>query len=187
MKTCLLAVALLFGGICAANAQTPEDVVRAATEATNARGMAAMADFVHPEELQRFKDKLAPLFVEQPSESVTWLLHKIFGEDATAASVKKMPPALFLANYVRFAEAQMPDAKPHVDDLQILGSVREGELVHLVTRSVVTTGTVQQTRMEVVSMKPYGDSWRTLLTGDVESMSQAIRAGFERAAEESAK
>lgn len=81
----------------------------------------------------------------------------------------------------------MPDAKPHVDDLQILGSVREGELVHLVTRSIVTTGTVQQTRLEVVSMKPYSDSWRTLLTGDVESMSQAIRIGFERAAEESAK
>ncbi|WP_269792636.1 hypothetical protein [Stenotrophomonas sp. Iso1] len=188
MRTCLLAVALLFGGICSANAQapqTPEEVSRASAEATNARGMAAMADFIHPDELQRFKNTLAPLFIENPSESTTWLLRKFFGKDATAETVRKMPPAVFMANVVKLAESQMPDAEPRVDDLQILGSVREGELIHLVTRSAVTLGSAQLTKMEVVSMKPYGDSWRMLLSGDVESMSRAIRAGLENAAQES--
>ncbi|WP_296250402.1 hypothetical protein [uncultured Stenotrophomonas sp.] len=167
--------------------QTPEDVGRAYKEAINARGMAAMTDFIHPEELQRFKSMFAPLLTEEQTESSAALLHIYFGEDASVESVREMPAGTFMARIMKFAESQMGGAAVRIEDQQFLGSVNEGALVHMVTRNTVSIGAIRLTKMEVVSMRPYGDSWRMLLSGDVEGMAKAIRARFEKGTAEKLK
>lgn len=179
MKALLIALLLLCNVLpaVARAQQTPEAVVRACSEAINARGLTAMPEFIHPDELQRFKAMFQPLLTDDTSGGDETLLRVFFGNDASLESVAGLSPASVMARVMKVAESQLGGARMQVEEQRFPGAVHEGALIHLVTRNTVRVGATRSIRMEVASLKPHGDSWRMLLSGDVEAMGNAIRAG----------
>ena len=62
------------------------------------------------------------------------------------------------------------------DSLEVLGTVNENENVHVLSRITVTSGPVSVTQFEVLSFKPYEDTWKLQLNGEWQGMVQALRA-----------
>lgn len=167
---------LFFASIPAIAADTPEQVCEQYLAAIKERGMVAVPDFIHPEELQRFKGMLMPLFQEGGPPNREELIHGFFGESATQESVAATVPEDFMRAFMSIADAQMKKLNISIGKTEILGSVKEGEIVHLVTRATAGTGDFKLTQLEVASLKPSGDTWRLLLSGSIEGMAQALKA-----------
>ena len=74
----------------------------------------------------------------------------------------------------------MRDVKPTFDKIEVLGSIPEGEVVHVVTRVQIGVGVLAVRQMEVISVKPAGEVWRVMLTGQIEGFAQMVRARVPR-------
>jgi hypothetical protein len=75
-----------------------------------------------------------------------------------------------------FLDGQLKAVNTTIGDVQILGAVREGETVHLVTRSSAGAAGIELTQLEVISLKPYEDTWRLLLSGQIEGLAKALNS-----------
>jgi putative sterol carrier protein len=63
--------------------------------------------------------------------------------------------------------------------LDVVGHVREGDdVVHVVYRGTTSVGNVKISKMSVMSLKADGESWRMLLTGDIEGMAAMMKLQF---------
>ncbi|WP_363796823.1 hypothetical protein ABU614_16335 [Lysobacter firmicutimachus] len=180
----LLAIALLALCLAFASAQpaapvtgaTPEAVAQAYVEALRSKGMTALPEYIHPDELQRFKDMLAPMFAQAEEPAKQNIARMMFGPKATAESIQALSRAEFMRGFMTLAETQMKAMNVTLGDSRILGAVKEGEIVHRVTRNSAGAGELRLTQLEVVSLKPYQGSWRVLLSGKLEGMAQALKA-----------
>jgi hypothetical protein len=176
--TALLAAALmcLAGPARAAPAAKPESVVQDYFAALQQNGLTSAADFMHPDELRRFKEMIFPILAAEDAAGRHDLREAMFGANATMGDAESASPADFLRAFMRFVAARMSDAKPHFDRIEVLGAIPEGDVVHVVTRVYVGVGDLAVRQMEVVSLKPSGDDWKLMLTGQMEGLAQALRA-----------
>lgn len=173
--TFTLAIFLAFAGGADA-AETPEQVYEKYFTAVKQQGVAASADFIHPDELLRFKQMLWPIFENGDEQTRSALIQDLFGKNATIDTVKNMPPADFYRGFMKIADVQSKSTNTSYGDTKILGSVNEGDVIHLVTRPTVRTGGFSMTRQEVISLKPYNGSWKLLLAGKLEGIGKAVKA-----------
>lgn len=172
----LLMLGLTFGFRAgAASNETPEQVADAYLQAIRTEGLAAVPDYIHPDELERFRGMLLPVLAGD-SPATEAMREAFFGEKTTLASVQGMDAKAFMQGFMRFAQRQMAAMDVSIGQSETLGSVREGEVVHLVTRNTVGAGPIQLTQMEVISLKPYQGGWRLLLSGKMEGLAQALSA-----------
>jgi hypothetical protein len=155
--------------------ETPEQVAEAYINAIRTDGLAAVTDYMHPDELERFRGMLLPVLTGD-SAAADPLRKAFFGEAATLASVQALDAKAFMQGFMGFAQNQMKAMDVSIGQSQTLGSVREGDVVHLVTRNTAGAGPVQLTQMEVISLKPYQGTWRLLLSGKMEGLAQALSA-----------
>ncbi|AXK71258.1 hypothetical protein DWG18_02440 [Lysobacter sp. TY2-98] len=175
IATAILALVLFGAAPTVSAAESPEEVERGYVEAVRTKGMTAVPEFIHPDELARFQSMLLPVLSGETPAAKN-LRAAFFGPSASAQSVQTMSPVEFMRALMGFAEGQMKAMNVKVGDSQILGSVKEGEVVHLVTRNTAGAGSLQVTQLEVVSLKPYQNTWRLLLSGKLEGMAQALKA-----------
>lgn len=181
---CTLSILLLFATTALPlNAQQrPEDVAQAYVQAIRERGVAASPEFIHPDELAKFKDMLLPLMVDDDSPVGDGLRRVAFGEGFTADAVRAMDDAAFMAGFLDgVLGKQMESMGVALGEAQVIGAVREGELVHLVTRNKVDAPGLKMTSLEVISLKPYQDSWKLMLSGEMEGLAQAIKSRADAA------
>lgn len=181
---CTLSILLLFATTALpSNAQQrPEDVAQAYVKAIRERGVAASPEFIHPDELAKFKDMLLPLMVDDDSPVGDGLRRVAFGADVTADAVRAMDDAAFMAGFLDgVLGKQMESMGVALGEAQVIGAVREGELVHLVTRNKVDAPGLKMTSLEVISLKPFKDSWKLMLSGEMEGLAQAIKLRAEAA------
>lgn len=172
----LLALTILLGfPLGAAASETPEQVAEAYINAIRTGGVTAVPDYIHPDELERFRGMLLPVLVDDNPVAGQFRT-ALFGEGATLASVQAMDAKAFMQGFMGFVQGQMTAMDVSIGQSETLGSVREGEVVHLVTRNTAGAGALQLTQMEVISLKPYQDSWRLLLSGKMEGLAQALGA-----------
>jgi len=177
----LTLASLLSPSLSTAAAETPEQLCEKYFTAIKQQGATASVDFIHPDELLRFKQMLLPIFDAGEEKAKAEVIQALYGKTATSASVKTMSPADFMRGFMKISEAQAKSMNISFGDIKILGSVNEGDVVHLVTRHSAGTQDFSMTELEVVSLKPYQDSWRVLLSGKLEGMGQAIKAQMLRA------
>lgn len=175
VRTLLAAVCLLVASCPSLAADTPEQVYQQSVEAVRQHGFAAMSDYMHPQELERFKGMLMPLFDNSGDVPGKEIARSFFGGDATPASIAAMPAVDFMKAVMGMIEGQLKGVDVRVGDSHVIGSVPEGEVVHLVTRTSVGAGALALTQMEVVSLRPFGDSWRLLLSGQMEGLAQVLK------------
>lgn len=181
---CTLSTLLLFATTALpSNAQQrPEDVAQAYVQAIRERGVAASPEFIHPDELAKFKDMLLPLMVDDDSPIGDGLRRVAFGDGVTADAVRTMDDAAFMAGFLDgVLGKQMESMGVALGEAQVIGAVREGELVHLVTRNKVDAPGLKMTSLEVISLKPYQDSWKLMLSGEMEGLAQAIKSRADAA------
>ena len=189
MKSCiaflLITLSLTLGFQAgAAASETPEQVADAYINAIRTEGLVAVPAYIHPDELERFRDMLLPVLVGD-GPVADGLRTVFFGEEATLASVRAMGAQDFMKGFMGFVQSQMSTLDVSIGESETLGSVREGEVVHLVTRNTAGAGPLQLTQMEVISLKPYQGTWRLMLSGKMEGLAQALSA--QAAASKSSK
>ena len=170
----------------AAAGESAEAFMQRYAEAIGKDGVSATADFIHPQEAERFRAMLAPLFTAMPDSQGDALARTFFGDKADAAKVAAMPANAFMRALLRFVEQQAAGAglgkgRIEVRQFDLLGSVLEDEVHHFVTRGTVAAGPITMTTLEVVSIRPDGDGWGMLLSGELDGMEQAIKASAQRA------
>lgn len=163
----LLLLSLFFSSPAVQASDSPESVTRAYIAAINTGGMEASVDFFHPDELKRLKDMLLPVYDAIPEDDPAHGMGKV---------ARSMSTEEFARRIMRLSEAQLDGNRVLVDRLDILGSVTEGETVHLVARTNFSIAKVGFSKLQVVSLKPYQGGWKLLLSGDIEGMVQAMQA-----------
>lgn len=74
-------------------------------------------------------------------------------------------------------EDRMPDAF-RLLRFELIGSVPEGEVVHVLGRLHSDMAELRMHQLEVISVKRHGGEWRSLLSGDIEGIAEAISKRF---------
>jgi hypothetical protein len=167
----LLSVALAAGA--QTPATTPESVVTEYMAVLQKEGMVAVSRYFHPDELKRFKDMLMP-WVRKDASQKNEAIHGLFGSDATLASVEAMPTAQFMDAFMRLAGEQLKEVS--FGDYEILGTVREKDMTHVVARVAAGFKEVRINQLTVVSTKLSGTEWKLMLSGELEGLAAAIGA-----------
>jgi hypothetical protein len=176
-RVALLVMVVLAGLASPVLAQsTPQSVAEAYVAAIRADGMSAAAEYIHPDELRRFKDMLSPLIADPTSPTALGFVQTVFGPKATVESVAALDPLSFMRGFMGFVDSQLKAVNMSIGNLQVLGAVPEGEIVHLVTRGSAGAMDMQLTQLEVMSLKPHQDTWKLLLSGKIEGFAQALRS-----------
>ncbi|GAB2898430.1 hypothetical protein GCM10027046_30350 [Uliginosibacterium flavum] len=156
--------------------QTPEDACRTYYTALQEQGLGVVPEYMHPDELARFKSMLMPIFQTKPNSKDKEFMAAVFGASATPTTVAALPPVELMRAVMRLVSKKMDAVNISFDSVTILGSVTEGDLAHVVVRSKIGSGDFSMTKMEVVSFKPDNSDWKLMLTGDMEGLAKAIQA-----------
>lgn len=171
---CLLAASLVLTPAMAAPV-APESIARAYFTALNERGMASIAEFMHPDELLRFKEMLLPLYEAEAEQGGGDLRKQTFGDKATLDDVKTASPAAFMRRFMTPMTEQMKAGGVIFDRIDIIGTVREGEVAHVVARIHIGVGDAAMSQLDVISLKPMEGSWGLMLTAQMEGLARALR------------
>jgi len=186
LSAALLLLSLLALPATAAPGATPKQVYLDYADAVRQSGLAEIPKFIHPDELTRFRTMILPLFATEPgSEGVLSATH-FFGPDATPDSVNALAPDQFMGQFLNQVGTEIGLDRMNFGEAEVLGEVREGEVIHLVTRTTVGIGELSITQMEVVSMKPHGDSFALLLSGQIDGIAKMLSAKFRQTQEQQA-
>jgi hypothetical protein len=159
-------------------AESPESVVQRYTAAMKAGDYQKTAELMHPEALEKFRNLLLPLLdVPQGADKEQSAL-PLFRGAKDVAAVKKLSPTEFFASFM----GGLIDSEPLLKDalgsagMTPIGSVPEGDVLHVVCRTSVAVQGVSLSKLEVVSVKRSAGNWRILLSGELEGMAELLRA-----------
>lgn len=152
---------------------SPEWVAREYLTAVREHGFSAEADFMHPDEIDRFKAMLIPVFAAESESGGRALMNATFGRDARLTDVRLAAPADFLRRFTRVMAVRVPDQPTSFDRLFVLGSVKEDDQVHVLVRLSSGGQSVAEESLEVVSLLPDDGGWKLMLSPKLEA---AVRA-----------
>ena len=158
--------------------ETPEQAAVTYFNTLKSDGFEAAPRFIHPKELERFKSMLLPLFTAKGSDENLSTL--FFGEKMTSSEISAMEPEDFMAGFLSVVGAQMKSSKINLGETNVIGTVKEDEIVHVLTRSSAGNEDFKLTKIEVISMIPDGSTWKLLLSGEMEGMAQALKSQLDK-------
>jgi hypothetical protein len=170
-----LFVLCLIGAAAAARAAaSPEDVVRAFVLAIQADGPAATVPrFTHPDERARFKELLMPRIRRNFSTEGAESSKSFLGRVMPLKEIEAMPPFDFMTAFFKNRNMRVDGLK--FKPPKFLGSVRENDLVHLVVRTeLVDLEGAEVSRLNLLSVKPLGDTWKMMLSNEMEALATAL-------------
>lgn len=162
-------------------AESPESVVQRYGAALRASDYHKIAELMHPEALEKFRNLLLPLLETGPgADKDDSLLALFHGKDA--AALKKLSPAEFFAAFMDGVMSSEPATKEALASASMapIGSVPEGDVLHVVCRTSVALRGASYSKLEVVSLKRAVGNWRVLLSGELEGMAEILRASRSR-------
>jgi hypothetical protein len=156
-------------------AQTnPEAACRSYLAEFERNGYSAIPKFVHPEEVDRFRNIVMPL-VTADNDRALELLRQVFGYDATSESVQHINSLAFMQGYADAISSKLKAAQVRHEPSVILGTVREGKLAHVVVRLRTSAADFKESHLQVLSFKPYGQTWMLMLPAEMEGLANAIQ------------
>ncbi|MBI5143432.1 MAG: DUF2059 domain-containing protein [Nitrospirae bacterium] len=155
--------------------RTPEEAVQAYFLAMRDGGLAATGRLLHPEALARFREILLPLVEIQDSDGQNLIMSVFFGADATIDSVRAKKPLEFYTSFMNVASVMSGMSLVNIGGFEIVGSVAEGDMVHVVVRGQASAGPITTGGMEVASLKRDGEGWKILLNRNIEGFAEALR------------
>jgi hypothetical protein len=151
---------------------TPEEVARQQFAAIQAEGIGAVVDYLHPDALAEFKGIVLPVFELAGSDEIR---SYVFGGPTTLQEIRAMDPSEVMRAFLGSFGEQFEDLQVSFDEIEIVGVVPEGERRHVLARMTVSTPDFTIKEYEVLSLKPFEDTWRLELSSEMQSMASAFR------------
>ena len=151
----------------------PEAAFKTFVEAARENDWAACSQMMHPEALAEFHRAFTSIARSDESGEVARMFFGVeSGED-----VVKLSPSSSFERVMQAIIAMYPGTEEifGTSETTILGSVPEGEVIHIVYRVYMEIEGGSVSKIAVASFKRDGDQWRALLTGDMEGMIQAFQ------------
>lgn len=159
-------------------AETPEDVAQAYFNAMQSEGMTSIGRFMHPQALDQFKRMLLPVYQFEAGTGGRDLINMTFGAESNIDKLTTMVPEDFMNGFMNIVAAQMGTTQLSFDKLEILGTVAEKEDRHVLTRITIGADELSVTQFEVLSFKPFQDTWRLQLNGEMQGIVNQLRASI---------
>lgn len=154
----------------------PEEVARAYFTALRDRGAPIVVEFIHDGEMAKFKDIFLTLMENEAAKGKRELLYGLFGEQAALTEVKALSPREFMSIFMQKASGMIAKMGFTFEKLEVLGSVPEGEMAHVVARIEVGLWPTAIKRMEVLSMKRDGAVWKLMLPKEFDGLLLMIKS-----------
>lgn len=159
-------------------AETPTDRAKMYFSDMEDRNFAAAAGHIDADQLKEFRQMMG-FYKEIPQQAQAQFIQTFFGPDQTVETIEKVTDVEFFSGLFSFIMSQADAAGGvNFDGVEILGEVKEGNIIHLVTRNRVSMGMVEVEAMEVISLKKSGNEWRILMSGNIKGLPQQLRAAF---------
>lgn len=159
---------------------TPEEVAQDYFKAMQNEGLIATSRFMHPSALAEFKSIVMPVYDAEHASGARQLLDLTFSPSADYAEVQAMDPLDFLNGFMNVVTAQTGNVPLQFDKLEVLGTVEEGEIRHVLTRMTVGVGELAMSQIEVLSFLPYEDTWLLQLNMDLKGLATALRSNLRQ-------
>ena len=157
--------------------QTPEQVTAAYLDAANKSSLAETAGYFHPDELNKFKSAFITLFESSGDQE---LVQMFFGEQAALAELKAMPAEPFARKMLGAIGKLMKSEDIHFTQSKIVGSVKEGDAIHLLVRQYASVENIEFNSMQIVTLKPYQDSYKLMFSDKLDGMIKGLQAGLAK-------
>jgi hypothetical protein len=154
-------------------AETPEVVARQFGAAMRANDWVGTAQLMHPDALARFRNMFLPIVT---ADSTGQLCDRLFAT-TSVAEVAALPDAELFARFFRTLVSGAPELSGMFAgaDLVPVGHVSEGnDVAHVVFRMKVAADGVTITKVQAMSLRRLGPTWRVLLSGDFEGLAAAL-------------
>ena len=154
-------------------AETPEAVTRQYGAAMRANDWIGTAELMHPDALAKFRRMFLPIVDADPSGR---LCRRLF-DASSSAELAALPDAELFARFFRTLVSGEPELTGMFAgaDLVPVGHVLEaGDIAHVVFRMKVAADGVTLTKVQAVSLRRVGPTWRVLLSGDFEGLAAAL-------------
>ena len=157
--------------------QTPEAVGKRYIGAIRTGDWKQAAALMHPEALKKFRELMLPIVKADTSGQVA---RSFFGV-TSASQLATLPDAELYVRMMKFLMTSSPELARIMSGSEstVIGHVDEGaDVTHVVFRMRATVNGLTVEKMDTMSMRRFGATWRLLLSGDLEGMAAAMRARF---------
>lgn len=156
---------------------TPEAAFEGFMAAMRAGDWDAYADRMHPEALAEFQSAFSRLSEVDDSGE---MFRMFFGVEDLAGLAELSPEEFFARFLENISRTPIMGDLLQSASASIIGSVPEGDVVHVVYRISMGLEGETITKVEVAPFRKHGDAWRALLTGSLHEMMQALLASLEQ-------
>lgn len=180
-KAILLLALLCLLPVPAHASEEAEEAARQVWSDISERGIAAMADHLHPASGELLKDVFLPIaeMAYEHGEGAEFS-RQLLGEERSLEEVQALGGVEFFRAFLSAIEGMMGSlGQFRFDELEVLGSIAEGEVQHVLARMRVGVGEFSVRQVEVLSMRQWEGSWRMQLTAEIEGMALMMRQAFE--------
>jgi len=146
----------------------PERLVTRMLEAMRSDNWPVVATLLHPEALASFH-RIVTSFI---AADVTGVAGKHFLQLKDAESVAALTPEVVFARCMGSMTTMVPSMNEmfQSSSTAILGSVAEGDMVHVVYRLTMTLEGAPLSKVMVLTAKRHDSEWRSLLTADMDAV-----------------
>ena len=159
----------------------PEAQALAYFTAVQEEGLPAAARFMHPDALAEFKALMMPLYRAENTAGGRELLNMTFSSETSYAQLQAMDPQRFMNEFMDMLAEQSGRMPIQLDNVEVVGTVSEGEMRHVLTRTTIGSGELAITQYEVMNFLPYGDTWLLQLDGDLRMLAATLRSNLQGA------
>jgi hypothetical protein len=176
LRTLAIGVAALSASSLPARAQdrpeTPEAVTRQFGAAMRANDWVGTAQLMHPDALAHFRGMFLPILRADTSGQ---LCQRLFAT-TSSAEIAALPDVELFARFFRTLVSGTPELGGMFAgaDMVPVGHVREGDDAHVVFRMKVAADGVTITKVQAMSLRRSGLTWRVLLSGEFEGLATAL-------------
>lgn len=183
-------VLLILSCVSVALGQAPRDdaavlkVAADSMEAVRKSDWQKFASFMHPEALREFQETLGSALRAVEPDSGEWKqVLKLFGNPKDVRTLLDLPPDQFFMRFLQGVMKSAPQVRRILSgtDFQMIGTVYEKDgTAHVVYRGKMKVEDAGFSKVDVISLKPDGDTWRLLLTGDFKAMGESLRKALKK-------
>jgi len=138
----------------------------------------AVAQELHPDEVEKLRSRLLTLFRAEASRSDNTYRSRLFGPGRTLAELESMTPVRFyaaLSDRVRFRAREY-------EKVDWLGLVQDGKVVYVVGKGVQPKERGAVNVLVTVALAQYGAQWRAIIPSEVEAQLDDLIEGRAAAA-----
>lgn len=179
-SVCLFVISLFVAAPATASDAELEQMAVTYFNALQSDGVGAISRFLHPEAQSEFREMILPIFEFEAEQGQPGLTQAVFGGPTDIEEIRALSAEDFIGAFMTFIGSQMQDLNVKFDKIEVLGTLPENDLRHVVTRVTVGADVVELTQMEVLTYRPYQDGWRLQLNGQFKGIATALRNNIIR-------